>query len=82
MSLFDNIEKTIKEDNPAPAPAEGGEAEKITLEEINNLISNGLKSASAEIQKTCADMIAEALKNVSTGGAPAPAEDKEENKEE
>lgn len=82
MSLFDNIENTIKADNPTPPANDAETPEAITIEQINNLIENGLKSASAEIQKTCSDMIAEALKNISTGGNTAAEDNKEENKEE
>lgn len=57
-------EQLNKEQPPIPDPAPQG-AETLTIEQINTLISNGLKSAQSDIKKMCEEMISAAVTKVS-----------------
>lgn len=67
-------EQLNKEQPPIPDPAPQG-TESLTIEQINTLISNGLKSAQTDIKKMCEDMISAAVAKVSepVPDAPEPA---------
>lgn len=83
MNVFDNLEKQLELENPAPEAPASEAPENLTIEQINNLISNGLKSAQGDIKKMCEDMISAAISNISNKPEPeSPAPDKDINNKE
>lgn len=83
MNVFDNLEKQLELEKPAPEAPAPEAPENLTIEQINNLISNGLKSAQGDIKKMCEDMISAAINNISNKPEPeSPAPDKDNNNKE
>lgn len=75
-----NLVKQIDTEKPpaTPAPSEG--VENLSIEDVNKLITNALKSEMTAMKETVESMISEAVKNVSTHveSTPPPAEPKTE----
>ena len=74
-----NLVKQIDTETPA-APATPDGVENLSVEDVNKLINNALKSEMSTMKETVESMISEAIKNVSTHveTTPPPAEPKTE----
>ena len=60
-----NLVKQIDIETP-PAPATPDGVENLSVEDVNKLINNALKSEMSSMKETVESMISEAIKNVST----------------
>ena len=66
-----NLAKQIETETPA-TPATPEKVETLSIEDVNKLINNALKSEMSEMKETVGAMISEALKNVSNHVESAP----------